>query len=156
MRSKSLVSAGPAKTLSQVKLEWNFAGPVTIERSVDFQSWSTYTNASASPIFITPEGSAAFFRVLARNTVTLAWDPSPDITAIGYVVYAGLTSREYNRRFLVGAYAYYSLEVDPGTTNYFAATSYNLAGLESDYSGEAVYTAPSSWTLQIPARMTGN
>lgn len=153
---KALVSAGPAKTLSQLKLEWNFAGPVTIERSVDFQSWSTYTNASASPIFITPEGSAVFFRVLARNTVTVAWDPSPDVTAIGYKVYTGEESRQYTRVFDAEAATFYSIQVAPGSTNYFAATCYNLGGLESDYSGEAVYHAPASWTIQVPARMTGN
>jgi hypothetical protein len=156
VRSKALVSSGPEKTLSSLKLEWSFAGPVTVEHSSDLRTWSTYTNASAGPIFVTPVGQADFFRVLAHNTVTVAWDPSPDVTAIGYRVYAGEVSRQYTRVFDAAAATVYSITVAPGTTNYFAATCYNLGGLESDFSGEAVYQAPASWTSQVPARMSPN
>src|SRR5512138_424583 len=69
--------------------------------------------------------------------LTLAWDPSPDPSAAGYNVYYGSASTTYTNTVSVGntnAATIYGLQT--GTTYYFAATTYNLAGLESDFSAE--------------------
>lgn len=157
LRSKSLVSEGPAKSLSSLKLEWAFAGPVTVERSLDLRAWSTYTNVSASPIFVAANQQAAYFRVLSQRVVTLAWDPSPHPSVNGYKLYAGTASRQYTRTNDVGAATMASMSVQSGSDNYFAATAYNIYGQESDFSAEAFYHAPAStWTAQVPARIAPN
>lgn len=69
--------------------------------------------------------------------VTLAWDPSPDPTVVGYRVYYGIASLLYTN----------FVEVDQGTSvtisnltdglvYYFAATTVDVSGLESDFSAE--------------------
>lgn len=157
MRSKSLVQAEPAKSLSSLKLEWAFAGPVTVERSLDLRTWTTYTNVSASPIFVAADQQAAYFRVLAQRVVTLAWDPSPTWSVNGYKLYAGTASRQYTRTNDVGSATMASMSVQAGSDNYFAATAYNIYGEESDFSAEAFYHAPAStWTAQVPARIAPN
>jgi hypothetical protein len=98
----------------------------------------------------------------AAGTVTLAWDRSTDPTAAGYNVYYGAASRTYTN--VVNATTNTSLSIPglvAGATYYFAATTYNLAGLESDYSTEVFYTVPSPVinvppTLNQPANLTVN
>jgi fibronectin type 3 domain-containing protein len=75
--------------------------------------------------------------------VTLAWDPVQDTNVIGYKVYWGASSRSYytnQNAGLVTTNIVSGLVV--GATYYFAATSYALNGLESDFSNEVVYTVP--------------
>jgi hypothetical protein len=77
------------------------------------------------------------------SDVTLAWDPANDPTVAGYNVYIGGASRNYTN--LVDAGDATSVTISnlaPGATYYFAATTYTVSGLESDYSSEAVYTVP--------------
>ncbi|HEY5913415.1 MAG TPA: fibronectin type III domain-containing protein [Verrucomicrobiae bacterium] len=80
----------------------------------------------------------------AAPRVTLAWDPSPSPMVAGYRVYYGPSSRAYDR--VVDAGNLTSATVSnlvPELTYYFAATAYDVAGLESDYSTEISYTVPS-------------
>jgi hypothetical protein len=75
--------------------------------------------------------------------VALAWDPSTDPTVMGYNVYYGTASRAYTN--VVAAGSSTSAVVSNlaiGMTYYFAATTYTVAGLESDYSAEASYMVP--------------
>jgi hypothetical protein len=77
------------------------------------------------------------------NDVTLAWDPSTDPMVAGYNIYSGGASRTYTN--LVDAGSATSATISnlvPGMTYYFAATTYTISGLESDYSAEATYTVP--------------
>jgi len=97
---------------------------------------------------------ASYFLVLAllafhssalAGNVILAWNASTDPTVVGYNVYSGTVSRNYTN--LVNAGSATSVTISnlvPGTTYYFAATTYTLAGLESAYSAEASYTVPAS------------
>jgi hypothetical protein len=84
-------------------------------------------------------------------SVTLAWDPSPDPTAVGYYVYHGVTSRNYPNKVNVGNVTTCTISnLVEGTTYYFAATTYDLAGLESDFSPEVSYYVPIPATNQPP------
>lgn len=80
---------------------------------------------------------------VAASSVSLAWDASTDPSAAGYNVYFGSASRSYTN--VVDAGNGTSVTVStlvPGATYYFAATTYNASGLESDYSIEVSYTVP--------------
>ena len=82
-------------------------------------------------------------RNVSASEVTLAWDASTDPTVTGYNIYCGGASRVYTN--IVDAGNATSVTISnlvPTATYYFAATTYNLAGLESDYSLEASYTVP--------------
>jgi hypothetical protein len=88
------------------------------------------------------------FSALALN-VTLGWDLSPDPTAAGYNVYYGAAPRAYTNLVSVGNTNYATISnLVSGTTYYFAATTYNVAGLESDFSTEVSYTP-----LAVPANV---
>lgn len=80
--------------------------------------------------------------VLGAN-VTLAWDQSTDPTVVGYHLYYGTSSGVYTNMTDVGnTVSAVVSNLAPSATYYFAASSYNAAGLESVYSAEASYTAP--------------
>jgi len=89
-------------------------------------------------------GSIAFTTMaVAVQSVRLAWDHSPDAGVVGYHIYTGATSRNYTNRTSVGYTNQASISnLNDGTKYYFAATAFNSAGLESDYSNEAEYTTP--------------
>lgn len=89
-------------------------------------------------------------QVSAAN-VTLAWDASTDPTVVGYNVYSGTASRSYtNTAQAQNSTSLTVSNLTPGVTYYFAATTYNIAGLESDYSTEASYTVPVTSGTQPP------
>ena len=73
------------------------------------------------------------------NSVSLAWDPSPNEEVIGYMIYIGRASGDYYRTYDVGnALAYTVKNLEHGTY-YFVCTAYDSFGNESAYSNE-VYT----------------
>lgn len=76
----------------------------------------------------------------ATNQVTLTWSPSPGSNVAGYNIYVGSASRSYTNKLDVGnvtnaTVGGLSFEI----TNFFAATAYNILGVESDYSDEVSY-----------------
>jgi hypothetical protein len=74
------------------------------------------------------------------QTVTLQWDPSPDPAVVGYNVYYGVASRIYTNFIAADTSATATVSnLVQGLMYYFAVTSLNSAGLESDYSGEVAY-----------------
>ncbi len=80
---------------------------------------------------------------VSADSVTLAWDASTDPTVVGYHLYSGTASRSYTNLVDAGSLTSATLSnLTQGVTYYFAATTYTLAGLESDYSSEAAYTVP--------------
>jgi hypothetical protein len=107
---------------------------------------STQKGNSIFSLFIL--GICLFFLIgavlLLQNTanatqITLAWDESNG--AAGYKIYSGTTSNSYSWIIDVGnATSYTTTELTDGYTYYFAATAYDITGLESDYSGEVSYT----------------
>jgi len=85
------------------------------------------------------------FPVFAAASVTLTWDPSPDATVTGYRIYYGVASRSYTN--IVDAGDATSITISnlvEGVTYYFAATAYNVLGMESEFSDEVSYTVPST------------
>jgi len=85
-------------------------------------------------------------------TLTCAWNASPDPQASGYNVYWGASPRTYTNKVNAGNNLMVTISNLPNVKLYFAATAYDPAGLESDFSVEAVYT-PSTTTniLKTPA-----
>lgn len=90
---------------------------------------------------------------LADQTVTLAWDPSPDPDIAGYNVYYGPGRGTYTNHVSVGNVTKATISgLLEGATYFFVVTSYNTSGLESDPSNEISYTVPvvaGGTTLQI-------
>jgi hypothetical protein len=81
--------------------------------------------------------------VHAAQTVSLSWDSSADPNVTGYKIYYGTNSHVYANCMDVKNVTNAKIAVpSDGVTYYFAATTYDSAGNESDYSNEAVYTLP--------------
>lgn len=89
----------------------------------------------------------------AAQTVTLAWEPSPDSTVTGYNMYYGVASGTYTNLVDVGNASSGSIPgLVEGTTYFIAATAYSILGLESIFSNELSYTVPTAVAkLQIRA-----
>ena len=87
---------------------------------------------------------------LLADNVSLIWDPSPDENVAGYRIYYGVASRTYTNVVDVGYVTNTIItNLTINVTYYFAATAYNILGMESDYSDEATYSS------QYPVPPTG-
>jgi hypothetical protein len=85
-------------------------------------------------------GVLNWVRSCLAGTLTLEWDPSPDPDVAGYRLYYGGLSQQYTNLIEVGPATLAVVDnLLDGATYYFAVTSVNAAGLESDYSGEVAY-----------------
>src|SRR5215208_336984 len=69
-------------------------------------------------------------------TVTIAWDPSPDETVIGYQVYVGTSSGSYTATFDVGLATSFSYSPPDASTYYFAVAAYSAGPLLGALSSE--------------------
>lgn len=79
------------------------------------------------------------FSPLARG-VTLAWDPSPDPTVVGYFLYYGNQSGNFSHSINAGSATSATVtDLTPGQTYYFVATAYNAAGIQSVPSNQVVF-----------------
>ena len=65
------------------------------------------------------------------KSVTLAWDPSPDPTVVGYRVYYGSSSRSYTQSIDAGNSTTATVSNLAAGEYFFVVTAYNSAGLES-------------------------
>jgi len=79
----------------------------------------------------------------ADQSVTLAWDPSPNTNVVGYKIYYGGASGVYTNTVTLGNVTSATIGglVD-GATYYLTATSVSATGDESAFSNEAMYSAP--------------
>jgi VCBS repeat-containing protein len=94
---------------------------------------------------------------LALQTVTLAWDPSPDADVIAYNVYYGTQSASYTNKVTVANVTTATVSnLVEGATYYFAATAYNTSDLESEPSNEVSYTVPDGSNLQPTLNLLNN
>jgi len=87
----------------------------------------------------------------AEKSVTLAWDPSPTPTVVGYTIQYGTNSGQYSEFLLYGneTTAVVS-ELQEGVTYYFVVTAHTDEGLESDPSNELMYTVPDGTVTYLP------
>jgi hypothetical protein len=76
--------------------------------------------------------------------VTLAWNtPISAANLAGYMLYYGYASGTYGVSVDVGDVTTAALSgLDGGRTYYFAATAYDIYGIESSFSNEVSYTVP--------------
>jgi hypothetical protein len=85
------------------------------------------------------------------DSVTLAWDPSSNPNVVAYHLYYGAASGKYTNFIALGLSTQATVtQLAAGTVYYFAATTIDSTGLESDFSPEAVYrpaAPPSTITL---------
>ena len=85
------------------------------------------------------------------QSVSLNWQPSPDTNVVGYVIHYGISSHAYTQSVTVGKVTSASISgLAAGSTFYFAATTYDAAGNESDFSNEATFTTTSSAKANPP------
>ena len=84
--------------------------------------------------------------------VTLAWDPSPDPSVVGYAVHYGTNSGKYQTRADVGNQTNATIHLPTnGTTFFFVALAYTVDGVESLPSNEVSYAPPAISTNQTIA-----
>lgn len=83
--------------------------------------------------------------------LSFSWTPNADAGLAGYKIYYGTASRNYsasidvgNPAIVDGKITYAVKDLPEGNTLYFAATAYDVDGLESDYSEEVVCSCPVS------------
>lgn len=68
--------------------------------------------------------------------VTIAWDPSPDQTVVGYQVYVGTTSGSYAETFDVGLATSFTYSPPDASVYYFAVAAYAPGPLLGPLSSE--------------------
>lgn len=83
--------------------------------------------------------------------ITIGWDKCPEADIAGYKIHYGTTSGNYAYSVDVGNYGNCSISgLVEGQTYYFAASSYTVDNIESEFSKELVHTIPASQT-SLPA-----
>ena len=79
--------------------------------------------------------------IVPANSVTLAWNESPSVEAVGYRIYWGSRSGAYTNSVAVGNVTNATITgLVSGVSYYFAASAYDATGMESVLSNEATYT----------------
>lgn len=101
---------------------------------------------------------ALFWLALAQSasaqvSVTLAWDPSPDVVA-GYNVYVGTASGVFGSPINNHLSTTITLTLNSGQTYYFVVTAYDSAGVESLPSNQATFVPPPPQTNAPPVTPT--
>lgn len=81
--------------------------------------------------------------VFHAASVTLAWNPSPDASVVGYKMYYGTNSGVYNQTNVLGNVTTCNItNLTEGVTYFFAAKAHDISGVESDFSNEVGYLVP--------------
>jgi hypothetical protein len=74
--------------------------------------------------------------------VTVAWDPSPDQSVVGYQLYTGIASHQYTAKQPIVGQTFAQVVLDQPAI-YVAVSAYTADGLESALSEELVVTLES-------------
>lgn len=88
------------------------------------------------------------------ESITLAWDPSPDADVTGYRIYYGTESRNYTFPFVdAGNVTQYTInDLDKDEIYYFAVTGWISGGRESPFSPEVSTLSEFAGTARLFAR----
>ena len=86
-----------------------------------------------------PKPSPTPTPALVPKIITLAWDPSPDATVVGYRLLMGTASHNYVAKITLGNQTSVKVFINHPMT-YCVVTAYNIDGVESLPSGELVIT----------------
>ena len=130
------------QSVPSVKISCSMA--MVLQSSPDLQTWTTISALAAGQVAtISMNSSNCFFRgVVTNGTVNLTWNPDTSEGVAGYKIYTGPASRVYTTTVDVGGSTTVALPLPFWSTNYVAATCYDEAGMESDYSDEVTFSAP--------------
>lgn len=91
-----------------------------------------------------------------QTSITLSWDPSASDGVVGYRLYWGTSSGNYQKIVDAGLAKQVPISgLQVGTTYYFAATAYDASGLESDFSDELKVVVTPTARLKITLSPTG-
>ena len=115
-----------------------------------FRRKNTYSKPILNNTFLTLL-FLALYSITANSAfaadLNLAWKASTGSNVDGYKMYYGTSSRNYPYSVNVGKHTSCGISgLQEGQKYYFAATAYNASDVESDYSGEFLYTVPTSST----------
>ena len=79
----------------------------------------------------------------AAGTITVAWDPNPEPSVLGYVVYVGNAAGNYTQSFDVGNATIFDFSsAVPGTTYHIAVRAYASTTNMSPFSDDLTATLP--------------
>jgi len=82
---------------------------------------------------------------MAVQSVVLSWNPNSLAGMAGYKIYSGGASRSYTSVIDAGNATNVTLSgLADGSTNYFAATTYDVSTNESAYSAEVMFVVPAA------------
>ena len=107
------------------------------------------------------QSSTQFWPRAVGSFITIAWDPSPDPSVIGYVVYVGTQSRTYLGAYNVGnrtsfVYPYASVN----RRHFFAVAAYSssldIGGLSDEVSGFGRIVPPAGYVPDFTTLPLGN
>jgi len=88
--------------------------------------------------------------VFAGQSLTLSWNASSNENVAGYKIYYGTAAGVYTNEVSVGNVTTATISgLEAGTTYYFAATTCDSTGIESDYSNIVTYSIPRFATLAL-------
>jgi len=94
-------------------------------------------------IFVMALGLAFCPLLRADQSVTLAWNPSPDTSVVGYMVLYGSDTTHYNNQVDAGTNTTWSVTgLQAGTTNYFEVAAYDVNHNSSPPSNPVEYVVP--------------
>src|SRR5690349_11114324 len=97
----------------------------------------------ASFLIISALSTFGFVSAVNGQAVKLSWDANPQPDIAGYRVYCGTTSHVYTQCLEAGSSTSLIVSgLQAGKHYYFAATDYDVAGMESDESNEVSYLVP--------------
>lgn len=109
-------------------------------------------------IFVTGLGLGFCPLTRAGQSVTLAWNPSPCSSVVGYRIYCSTNGTNYNNQLDAGASTSLSVTgLQEGTTNYFEVSAYDAANNQSPPSSPVKFVVPAaSNTVTVQGNPTTN
>ena len=106
-------------------------------------------------IIVTALGLAFWTSPLAAQSqsVTLAWNPSPDTNSAGYMLYQSTDGTNFDTEIDAGNNTTLTVTgLTPGSSNYFEVVAYDADDVQSPPSNEIGCTVPlPNWTLSVQA-----